>query len=497
MTIRHGLLRYTRALPILLALTLVAAGCTTMQPQQAPIGETPVPPVVEVPPPVTSQAVSVFFPDWQVQHVIPEVRQVPQATGAALATQVVRELLAGPSDPHLVKPFPAGVTLLTPVTVANGLAKVNLSKEIRTLQGSAGVLAALNSLRVSLTEIEGIDRVEVQIDGQSGGELGGLVLEPMDRGLYLYPVLPNPERVKYLQQRFDQGLETWRSDALKVTQWEGRMFGFTTAELAGAKVEQKGAAATARVTRGGDVYSFKLVQNQAAGQGKGIWTIESLDPVVRHTLSALPPAVRSWAELYADTTIGVSNQVEGGRTYLLAAVEEGTVQIDSVTEKNGQLVVSVVEGGADRVAIASVEGAGLPAVFQWKTPPAGPVKTRTSPETLPILANPHKLRGAKLSGDIAVISPTSGQSVSGSIVIRGYARHLFEAGLTARLMNQQGKEVAAASTQAGACCYDWGSFDFTLKHAAPSGSYVLELGAYSPKDGEWERLIAVPVKVGG
>ena len=114
-----------------------------------------------------------------------------------------------------------------------------------------------------------------------------------------------------------------------------------------------------------------------------------------------------------------------------------------------------------------------------------------------MVANPHKLRGAKLSGDIAVISPTSGQNVSGSIVIRGYARHLFEAGLVGRLMDQQGKEVAAAPTQAGACCFDWGSFDFTLKHTAPAGNYVLELGAYSPKDGEWQRLIAIPVKVGG
>lgn len=494
MTMRQGLLRYTRTLPILLALTLVVAGCSTIQPPQPRAGETPVPPTVEVPPPVKSQAVSVFFPDWQVQHVIPEVRQVPEATGATLATQVVRELLAGPADPHLVKPFPAGVTLLTPVTVQDGLARVNLSKEIRSLQGSAGVLAALNSLRLSLTEIEGVERVQVQIEGQSGGELGGLVLEPMDRGLYLYPVMANPERVKYLQERYDQGLETWRADPLKVAQWEGRMFGFTTAELAGAKVEQQGAAATVRVTRGGDIYSFALAQNQ----GKGIWTVESLDPLVRHTLAGLPAAVRSWADLYVETTVGVSHQA-GGRTYLLAALEEGAVQIDSAVVKDGQLVVTVVERGSERVSLASVSGmsSGLPVVFQWKTPPKGAASKYSLPEILPVVVNPHKLAAAKLTDDLAVIAPVADQTVSGTIAIKGYARHLFEATLVARLFNAQGVEVGTANTLAGACCFDWGSFDFELKHNAPAGSYRLELGDYSMKDGTWQRRVAIPVKVGG
>ncbi|MDF2630213.1 MAG: hypothetical protein K0R39_4044, partial [Symbiobacteriaceae bacterium] len=365
------ILRYTRALPVLLVLAMVAAGCTgTINPPQPPVGETPVPPVVEVPPPVTSQTVTVYFPDWQAQHAIPEVRQVPQATGAALATQVVKELLAGPADPTLGRPFPAGVTLLTPVTVSEGLARVNLSKEIRNLQGSAGVLAALNSLRLSLTEIPGIERVQVQIDGQSGGELGGMVLEPMDRGLYLYPVLANPDRVKYLEQRFAQGLETWRADALKVAQAEGRMFGFTTAELAGATIDQQGNRAVAQVTRGGNVYTFVLVKNQ----GGSVWTVSELDPLVRHTLAGLPTSARNWAAMYAGTTIGVSRAF-GDRLYLLAAIEEGGLQIDSVAVKDGKLVVSVVQRGAERVALASVSGvdAGLPVEFRWKTPPSGAV----------------------------------------------------------------------------------------------------------------------------
>ncbi len=496
MTVRIGRRPFARAIPLLLSLAMAVAGCTGLaQPETPPPGEAPVPPVVDVKPPVASQAASVYFSDWQAQHLIPELRQVPQASGAELATQVVRELIAGPSDPNLRKVFPAGVKLLEPVKVEGGTARVNLSNELRTIQGTAGVTAALNALRLSLTDIEGIEKVQVLIEGQPGGDLGGITLSLMDRGLYLYPVMANPERVKYLQGRHDQGLETWRADPTKVAQWEGRMFGFTAAELQGAKVTQQGASATVQVTRGGNVYAFTLAQNKVS-QGTGIWTVQALDPLVRHTLAGLPAAVKTWANNYTSTTIGVS-KATGERTYLLASVEEGAVQIDSVAAKNGKLVVYVVEQGSERVAIASVSGpdAGLPVVFQWKTAPVGKASKYTAPDSLPTLANPGKLGEAKLAGDIAVITPTANQNVSGTISVTGYARHLFEANVVARLLDAEGKEVARARTTAGACCFDWGSFSIELTHTAPAGTYRLELGDFSPKDGAWEARIAIPVKV--
>jgi len=495
--VKHtGRMALARAVPLLLAVALGAAGCAGVGPQQAPEGEAPISPSVQVQPPVKTQTVSVFYPDWQVQHVIPEPRQVPEGSGADLATRVVEELLAGPNDPTLVRPFPEGAKLLEPVTVADGVATVNLSGEVNQLQGSAGVVAALNSLRLSLSEIPGIERVQLQVNGRSEGDLGGMVLEIMDRGLYLYPVLPNPERTKYLQVRADQGLDPWRRDPLKVAQFEGRMFGFTSAEIEQAAIEQDGNEAEVYVTREGTTYAFTLARNQAAGEN-GIWTIESLSPLQWHAYDSLPLAVRGWADLYLSTTIGAT-RADSDRLFLLASVEDGEVRITSAAADAEGLVVSLAEEGGERISIASIPlpGAETEAEFRWKTPPVGAASQYTSPETLPRL---YTVDGVgepqtRLTGN-AVIA--SAESEAGRITVTGYARHLFEASISARLLDGKGQEVAVGHTTAAASSWDWGAFTIVLEHSAPVGEYRLEVGDYSMRDGAWQPRAVTYVTVRG
>lgn len=272
---RNHALHRLGALLLVFALALAAAGCGLAR-RPTPDGEPEVPPAPNTASPPRTITAALFFADWQAQHLIPEQRQLPEATGEPLATEVVNELLAGPTDPHLMRTIPEGVKLLEPVTIQNKVANVNLSGELRSLRGSAAVSMALGSLRLSLTELEGIDQVNVLLDGMKDAELDGMVLEPMDRGLYDYPVLPDPSRTAYLQGRFENGLDPWRADPMQVAQWEGRMFGFTAAELQGAHLDQAGAQARVTVTRGGKAYGIELIQNQAVTRGEGIWTIESL-----------------------------------------------------------------------------------------------------------------------------------------------------------------------------------------------------------------------------
>lgn len=491
-----GRMALTRALPLVLAVALGASGCAGVGPQQSPEGEAPISPSVQVQPPVKTQTVSVFYPDWQVQHVIPEPRQVPEGSGAALATRVVEELLAGPADPTLVRPFPEGTRLLEPVSVANGVATVNLSEEANQVQGSASVMALVNSLRLSLSEIPGIEKVQLQVNGRSEGDLGGMVLEIMDRGLYLYPVLPNPERTKYLQGRADQGLDAWRLDAMKVAQLEGRMFGFTAAELEQATIQQDGSEADVYVTRDGTTYAFTLVRNHAAGD-TGVWTIESLNPMQWHDYDSLPLAVRAWADLFTSTTIGAT-RAESDRLYLLASVEEGEVRITSAATDAGGLVVSLAEEGGERVSIASIPlpGAQTDAEFRWETPPVGATSQYTSPETLPRLYTADGVGEpqTKLTGNAVIASAVS---EAGRITVTGYARHLFEASISARLLDGQGKEVAVGHAMATASAWDWGAFTIVLEHSAPAGEYRLEIGDYSMRDGAWQPRVVTYVTVQG
>lgn len=265
-----------RIAALLLTLAIAAAGCSTGKPP-APAGEQPVPPAPASPPPERTMTVAVYFADWQAQHLIPEPRQVPEADGAALADRVVQEILAGPADPHLLRSLPETVRLVEPVTVQNRVAYVNLSPEFLNVRGAAGVAMALGSLRLSLTDLPGVDRVQVLVDGKKDVELDeGVLLEPMDRGPVAdFPVLFDPERGNYLQSRVDQGLDPWRTDPAAVARWEGRMFGFTEAELAAAVITPQGTVATAEVARGEIRYVIELVQQDGAGSNR-IWLVRHI-----------------------------------------------------------------------------------------------------------------------------------------------------------------------------------------------------------------------------
>lgn len=258
-----------RITALCLALLLAGAGfgCARKEPERS-----------APPAPATQVATAVFFGDKQAQHLIPEERLIDPGPLEAQATEVVRLLLDGPLDPHLSRTMPPGVQLLEPVEVANGVAKVNLSAALLQVRGAAAVNLALGSLRLSLTELGSIERVAVLVDGQRGAVLDeGFVLdEPLARPFYGdIPVLPDPDRVRYLQERVDQGEQPWRTDPIQVLELEGRMFGFTGQQLQAAEWSTASDVAEARIRHGGTIYLITLARNTEAATN-GIWTITAI-----------------------------------------------------------------------------------------------------------------------------------------------------------------------------------------------------------------------------
>lgn len=225
-------------------------------------------------PPAGKETAAVYFGDSQAQHLIAEPHHVTKGDTAAMATELVEAIIAGPQEPHLHRTLPASVKLLESVTVEDGVATVNLSEEVLEVNGAAGEAMALGSLTFTLTDLKGIEKVRLLVEGQEGEALEHVVLEePLVRSLRIYPPLPDPERAKYLQEQVDKGIDTWRKDAAKVVKWEGRMFGFTVSDLAGAQVTESGDTAEAKVTAGGKTYTIGLERYRPSD---GIWTIKSI-----------------------------------------------------------------------------------------------------------------------------------------------------------------------------------------------------------------------------
>ena len=128
--------------------------------------------------------------------IVPVLREIPATTGVAKAAMTA--LLAGPNGkeaaatPGISTTIPAGTQLLG-LSINNGVATVDLSREFESGGGSASVLGRLGQVVYTLTQFPSVKSVLFEVEGREvhafGGE--GAVLDgPVGRSDY-GEVLPN------------------------------------------------------------------------------------------------------------------------------------------------------------------------------------------------------------------------------------------------------------------------------------------------------------------
>lgn len=163
----------------LFCLVLAAAGCSPVLGRVLPDAGGDVTPV-DPTPAAGEVTLTLYFPDRQAEYVLAETRSVT-FKGNSLAEAAVEALLGGPEAGYLWGALPQQARLLG-VEVRDGVAYVNLSDSAR-VAGTAGERAAVLSLVLTLTELDGVDRVQVLIEGRTGVSLGGHFLwsEPIGR----------------------------------------------------------------------------------------------------------------------------------------------------------------------------------------------------------------------------------------------------------------------------------------------------------------------------
>ena len=128
--------------------------------------------------------------------IVPVLRELPATKGVAGAAMTA--LLAGPNaregaaTPKISTTIPSGTQLLG-LSIANGVATVDLSREFESGGGSASVLGRLAQVVYTLTQFPSVKSVLFEVEGREvhafGGE--GAVLDgPVGRSDYA-SVLPN------------------------------------------------------------------------------------------------------------------------------------------------------------------------------------------------------------------------------------------------------------------------------------------------------------------
>lgn len=186
------------AFAFVLAIAVMAsgAGCRQSEPrEQRKSGEVLVP--TDTVEPAASERVTVYL--TRGEEVGAASRMVAD-TGdpSTLAERAMNELVSGPTTQEaefgLGTSIPKG-TKVNAVTVAGGMATVDLSPEFQSGGGSSSMLLRVAQVVCTLTGFEGVDSVAFMIDGVRATAIGGegvIVDPPVDRSDFegqLPPVL--------------------------------------------------------------------------------------------------------------------------------------------------------------------------------------------------------------------------------------------------------------------------------------------------------------------
>jgi spore germination protein GerM len=231
---------------VALAVAALAAGCGGATQTAAPSSPTPTPsapattspsgsPSASPAPSSTPTATTVAVYFLHGEHVTPVART---ARSAAVATEAVRALLAGPtaaeSHEGLTSSIPIGTSLRS-IAITGGTAVVDLSAAYGSGGGSLSMSTRLGQLVATLTQFPTVRDVRLWLDGKPTGTLGGEGLV-VDRPLGLADVesslpailvdrpLPgstvhSPVRVRGSANVFEAVFQ------IEVTDWDGRIVG--------------------------------------------------------------------------------------------------------------------------------------------------------------------------------------------------------------------------------------------------------------------------------
>ncbi len=143
--------------------------------------------------------VNLYFAKYEdnLAYLAPEAR--PIVNDGDFYKRIVQEIIKGPTDGQAYPTIPSTVKVNS-VTVTNGLATVDFSKEILTdttkiPHSSTTELLAIYSIVDTLTEFKEILKVRITIEGKQKGLIDGLYIEDFWGQVGIYDDFSRNEQV--------------------------------------------------------------------------------------------------------------------------------------------------------------------------------------------------------------------------------------------------------------------------------------------------------------
>ncbi|MCH5188453.1 MAG: GerMN domain-containing protein [Oscillospiraceae bacterium] len=124
------------------------------------------------------ETVTIYFPDKEGTHLVPERREIELQASISVERLIISELAKGPTNGDLIQIIPSDINLIS-IETNDGVCFVNISGDFvdKIQSGSSSTTMALYSIVNSLTELDGINSVQILINGKTGTEFGNFVLD--------------------------------------------------------------------------------------------------------------------------------------------------------------------------------------------------------------------------------------------------------------------------------------------------------------------------------
>ena len=110
-----------------------------------------------------------YFSNKAGTRLVPETREVHYSSNISLEKLVMEQLIEGPRKSGLLATIPSETKLIT-ITVVDGVCYVNLDEMFLNQNQEISEPVVLYSIVDSLTELTGIDKVQISINGDTSGK---------------------------------------------------------------------------------------------------------------------------------------------------------------------------------------------------------------------------------------------------------------------------------------------------------------------------------------
>lgn len=113
---------------------------------------------------------NLYFASKDGTRLVKEVRTVHYSTNISLEKLTMEQLIEGPKKSGTMATVPSGTKMIS-VSVVDGVCYVNLSDSFRNQNGEVNEEIVLYSIVNSLTEAQGVSKVQISVNGSTEGKI--------------------------------------------------------------------------------------------------------------------------------------------------------------------------------------------------------------------------------------------------------------------------------------------------------------------------------------